>query len=82
MFNQRKEKMKGWGPVRDRLIEFGYITADPNNIDLVKMTKMGKDYVTMLLQHGDISDSDNDNSSAEEKDHDGLDSSVISNSSK
>lgn len=31
MFNLRKEKMKGWTPVKERLIEFGYIVADPKN---------------------------------------------------
>lgn len=48
--------MKGWGPVRDRLLEFGYITADPSNIDLVRMTKMGKEYVTKLEENGSLSD--------------------------
>lgn len=37
--------MKGWTPVRDRLIEFGYVTQSRFNEDEVTLTEKGKDYI-------------------------------------
>ena len=45
LFNKGKEKIRLWYVLKQKFQDFDFVEVNPNSEDLIKLTKIGKEYI-------------------------------------